>query len=151
MHYLARIHYHFNLLISSVCTSSVRRVSGRERSNLSCFVSLIYRFNSSERVMLCVFRRMFPIPDFCLAGLEPDQYYGCTVEVLAVDSSRYRHKSDQGWVPASKGIQLDQTHNKYLHPNSASLGQYWMVQGAMFDKLKLSNHILPDSDNVSDL
>lgn len=94
---------------------------------------------------------MFPVPDFCLAGLEPDQYYGCSVEVVAVDPNRYRHKPDQGWVSAGKGIQLDQAHSKYLHVNSASLGQYWMAQGATFDKLKLSNHILPNSDNVSDL
>lgn len=101
--------------------------------------------------MLNVFRRMFPVPDFCLAGLEPDQYYGCSVEVVAVDPNRYRHKPDQGWVSAGKGIQLDHTHSKYLHVNSASLGQYWMAQGATFDKLKLSNHIVPNSDNVSDL
>lgn len=101
--------------------------------------------------MFNVFRRMFPVPDFCLAGLEPDQYYGCSVEVVAVDSNRYRYKPDQGWVSAGKGIQLDQAHCKYLHVNSASLGQYWMAQGASFDKLKLSNHILPNSDNVSAL
>ena len=94
---------------------------------------------------------MFPVPDFCLAGLEPDQYYGCSVEVVAVDPNRYRHKPDQGWVSAGKGIQLDHARSKYLHINSASLGQYWMAQGATFDKLKLSNHIVPNSDNVSDL
>lgn len=104
-------------------------------------------FNSSSR--LNVSRRMFPIPDFCLAGLEPNQYYGCAIEVVAVDAHRYRHKSSQGWVATGKGMPLNQTHSRYLHPNSASLGQYWMREGAIFDKLKLSNHILPSGGNVS--
>ena len=94
-------------------------------------------------------RRMFPVPDFFLGGLEPDQYYGCAVEIVAADMNRYRYKTPQGWVPTGKGMHLDQVHCKYLHPNSASLGQYWMAQGALFDKLKLSNHIIPSSDSVS--
>ncbi|KAL9988918.1 hypothetical protein ACROYT_G003413 [Oculina patagonica] len=108
----------------------------------------MFHGEETEMIITKAGRRMFPVPDFCLAGLEPDQYYGCSVEVIAVDPNRYRYKMDQGWVPAGKGIQLDEAHCKYLHPNSASLGQYWMVQGATFDKLKLSNHILPSSENV---
>ena len=103
--------------------------------------------NLSKHVLYS--RRMFPVPDFCLAGLEPNQYYGCAVEVIAVDSLRYRYKSNQGWVPAGKGIPVDEANSKYLHPNSASLGQYWMREGAIFDKLKLSNHIHPRGGNVS--
>lgn len=139
--------------------SSVARIFCRHWANESKTICLRFNaffpahFASSffNSFLLYVFRRMFPVPDFYLAGLEPDQYYGCSVEVIAVDSNRYRYKMDQGWIPAGKGIQLDQAHCKYLHPNSASLGQYWMVQGATFDKLKLSNHILPSSENVSDL
>ena len=92
---------------------------------------------------------MFPVPEFCLAGLEPGQYYGCAIEVIAVDSYRYRHKSSQGWVCSGKGMPLNETYSKYLHPNSASLGQHWIREGAIFDKLKLSNHILPTGGNVS--
>ena len=115
------------------------------RSPKSCVILYLLRINTCVSYS----RRMFPVPDFCLAGLEPNQYYGCAVEVVAVDSNRYRHKSSQGWVPSGKGMPLSQSHNKYLHPNSASLGQYWMREGAIFDKLKLSNHIHPSSGNVS--
>lgn len=116
---------------------------------------MIFKFNFVTPSLtlistFCLFRRMFPVPDFCLAGLEPNQYYGCAIEIIAVDSHRYRHKSSQGWVCAGKGMPLNELHTKYLHPNSASLGQYWMREGAVFDKLKLSNHILPSGGNVSD-
>lgn len=117
---------------------------------LESLVKPCYMFTSSSKSLtFYLFRRMFPVPDFCLAGLEPNQYYGCAIEVLAVDSNRYRHKSSQGWVSAGKGMPLNEAHCKYLHPNSASLGQYWMREGAIFDKLKLSNHILPNGGNVS--
>ncbi|XP_022795321.1 T-box transcription factor TBX6-like [Stylophora pistillata] len=108
----------------------------------------MFRREQTEMIITKAGRRMFPVPDFFLGGLEPDQYYGCAVEVVAADMNRYRYKTPQGWVPAGKGMQLDEVHCKYLHPNSASLGQHWMAQGALFDKLKLSNHIIPSSNSV---
>ncbi|XP_068740032.1 T-box transcription factor mls-1-like [Montipora capricornis] len=108
----------------------------------------LFHQEETEMIITKAGRRMFPVPEFCLAGLEPGQYYGCAIEVIAVDSYRYRHKSSQGWVCSGKGMPLNQTHSKYLHPNSASLGQHWIREGAIFDKLKLSNHILPTGGNI---
>lgn len=92
---------------------------------------------------------MFPILDFTLTGLEPDQYYTCAVELVRTDGCRYRYHAIRGWGKAGVSPIDDRQRNYYEHPNSASLGRLWMTKGACFDKLRLTNHLLPGSENVS--
>ena len=94
---------------------------------------------------------MFPFLDFSLSGLEPDQYYSCTIEIVGTDGNRYRYHKTKGWMATGSASPADPKYCRHVHPNSASLGRYWTEKGASFEKLKVTNHIVNGSGNVSSL
>ncbi|KAL9973093.1 hypothetical protein ACROYT_G019505 [Oculina patagonica] len=83
---------------------------------------------------------MFPVPEFCITGLNPDQWYICSLEFSPVDAKRrYNYKKDEGWFPAEKLSRNIAVPRRYDHPDKAFLGAYLLKKGIAFNHCKLTN------------
>ncbi|EDO34770.1 predicted protein [Nematostella vectensis] len=109
----------------------------------------LFHSHQTEMIITRSGRRMFPILDFRLSGLEPDEYFSCTVQIISLDDFRYRYDLNKAtWVATGAALKLDQRRVINSHPHGATLGKIWNSEGAKFDKLKLTNHIKPCCDHI---
>ncbi|XP_031561396.1 T-box transcription factor TBX10-like [Actinia tenebrosa] len=109
----------------------------------------VFRENETEMIITRAGRRMFPILDFRLSGMEANQYYSCMVQIVSIDNHHYRYDlTNDKWVVTGSAVKLDVQHSRCLHPHGSTLGRVWMKEGAKFDKLKLSNNVKPYCDYI---
>jgi len=95
-------------------------------------------------------RRMFPTLRVSFAGVEPDARYAVLLDVVPIDSKRYRyayHRSS--WLVAGKADPPLPTR-LYLHPDSPFTGDQLLKQTVSFEKLKLTNNALDKNGHVRD-
>uniref|UniRef100_A0A665XA96 T-box domain-containing protein n=1 Tax=Echeneis naucrates TaxID=173247 RepID=A0A665XA96_ECHNA len=83
-------------------------------------------------------RRMFPHCSISLAGLQPFANYVIMMDMVPVDSFKYRWKKEQ-WEVAGKA-EPQPPCRTYMHPDSPATGSHWMKQSLSFLKVKLTNN-----------
>ncbi|NXO38857.1 TBX22 factor, partial [Locustella ochotensis] len=95
-------------------------------------------------------RRMFPSVRVKVKGLEPLQQYYIAIDVVPVDSKRYRYvyHSSQ-WMVAGNTDHSCITPRLYIHPDSPCSGETWMRQIISFDRVKLTNNEMDDKGHVA--
>ena len=81
---------------------------------------------------------MFPAMKVKLRGLEPTAHYILLVDVVPVDSFRYKYQGGR-WTIGGNGDPA-QFKRMYIHPLSPSTGQQWMEKPVSFQKLKVTNN-----------
>lgn len=92
---------------------------------------------------------MFPTVRVSFSNLEPDVKYSVLMDIVPVDSKRYRyayHRSS--WLVAGKAdppapVRL------YTHPDSPFIGQQLNKQVVSFEKVKLTNNEMDKLGHVS--
>lgn len=86
-------------------------------------------------------RRMFPVVKVGLRDLHPHKTYMVYLDMIAVDTRRYRYVYPSSrWMVAGTGEPLGD-HPPYIHPDSPSTGAQWMAAPSIaFDRLKLTNN-----------
>ncbi|KAL7854141.1 hypothetical protein AOLI_G00209850 [Acnodon oligacanthus] len=94
----------------------------------------------TEMVITKSGRRMFPYCNISVSGLVPYAKYVIMVDMVPVDSSRYKWNNEQ-WEMAGKA-EPQPPCRTYVHPDSPALGSHWMKQSISFLKLKLTNNPL---------
>lgn len=125
---------------------------------------------------MCVIliRRMFPSVRVKVRNLEPCQQYYIAMDVMPVDSKRYRCESSQSLSPllspadlpacpllryvyhSSQWMVAGNTDHScisprlYVHPDSPCTGETWMRQVISFDRVKLTNNEMDDKGHVGD-
>eukprot|EP00061_Rhincodon_typus_P007897 g30034.t1 len=84
---------------------------------------------------------MFPAVRVKIKGLEPAKQYYIAMDIIPVDSKRYRYvyHSSQ-WMVAGNTEQSPLTPRLYVHPDSPASGESWMKQIVSFDRVKLTNN-----------
>ncbi|XP_005045788.1 PREDICTED: T-box transcription factor TBX22 [Ficedula albicollis] len=94
-------------------------------------------------------RRMFPSVRVKVKGLEPLQQYYIAIDVVPVDSKRYRYvyHSSQ-WMVAGNTDHSCITPRLYIHPDSPCSGETWMRQIISFDRVKLTNNEMDDKGHI---
>ncbi|XP_069799102.1 T-box transcription factor TBX22 isoform X2 [Dendropsophus ebraccatus] len=94
-------------------------------------------------------RRMFPSVRIKVRGLEPTQQYYIALDVVPVDSKRYRYvyHSSQ-WMVAGNTDHSCISPRLYVHPDSPCSGETWMRQIISFDRVKLTNNEMDDKGHV---
>ncbi|NXR48320.1 TBX22 factor, partial [Hippolais icterina] len=94
-------------------------------------------------------RRMFPSVRVKVKGLEPLQQYYIAIDIVPVDSKRYRYvyHSSQ-WMVAGNTDHSCITPRLYIHPDSPCSGETWMRQIISFDRVKLTNNEMDDKGHV---
>uniref|UniRef100_A0A8B9MTF1 T-box domain-containing protein n=1 Tax=Accipiter nisus TaxID=211598 RepID=A0A8B9MTF1_9AVES len=93
--------------------------------------------------------RMFPSVRVKVKGLEPLKQYYIAIDVVPVDSKRYRYvyHSSQ-WMVAGNTDHSCITPRLYIHPDSPCSGETWMRQIISFDRVKLTNNEMDDKGHV---
>ncbi|XP_064933463.1 T-box transcription factor TBX22 isoform X2 [Columba livia] len=104
----------------------------------------------TEMIITKAGRRMFPSVRVKVKGLEPLKHYYIAIDVVPVDSKRYRYvyHSSQ-WMVAGNTDHSCITPRLYIHPDSPCSGETWMRQIISFDRVKLTNNEMDDKGHDS--
>ncbi|ELV12959.1 T-box transcription factor TBX22 [Tupaia chinensis] len=103
----------------------------------------------TEMIITKAGRRMFPSVRVKVKGLEPGKQYSVAMDVVPVDSKRYRYvyHSSQ-WMVAGNTDHSCMTTRFYVHPDSPCSGETWMRQIISFDRVKLTNNEMDDKGHI---
>ncbi|XP_034565841.1 T-box-containing protein TBX6L-like [Notolabrus celidotus] len=91
-------------------------------------------------------RRMFPHCSISVSGLHPFANYVIMVDMVPVDSFKYKWKKEQ-WEIAGKA-EPQPPCRTYVHPDSPAPGSHWMKQSLSFLKMKLTNNTLDQHGHI---
>ncbi|XP_030643772.1 MAX dimerization protein MGA a [Chanos chanos] len=100
----------------------------------------------TEMILTKQGRRMFPYCRFRISGMEPFQRYVLAMDVTPADNHRYRW-SERRWEPGGKA-EPHISGRSFIHPESPSLGHYWMQNPVSFYKLKLTNNTMDQEGHI---
>ncbi|XP_039768371.1 T-box transcription factor TBX22 [Ornithorhynchus anatinus] len=103
----------------------------------------------TEMIITKAGRRMFPSVRVRVKGLDPGKQYCIAIDVVPVDSKRYRYvyHSSQ-WMVAGNTDHSSITPRLYLHPDSPCSGETWARQVISFDRVKLTNNEMDDKGHI---
>ncbi|XP_040855862.1 T-box transcription factor TBX22 [Ochotona curzoniae] len=103
----------------------------------------------TEMIITKAGRRMFPSVRVKVKGLDPGKQYYIAIDVVPVDSKRYRYvyHSSQ-WMVAGNTDHSCITPRFYIHPDSPCSGETWMRQIISFDRVKLTNNEMDDKGHI---
>ncbi|KAK7899510.1 hypothetical protein WMY93_020363 [Mugilogobius chulae] len=103
----------------------------------------------TEMIITKAGRRMFPSVRVKVRNLDPCQQYYVALDVMPVDSKRYRYvyHSSQ-WMVAGNTDHSCISPRLYVHPDSPCAGETWMRQVISFDRVKLTNNEMDDKGHV---
>ncbi|XP_004378965.1 T-box transcription factor TBX22 [Trichechus manatus latirostris] len=103
----------------------------------------------TEMIITKAGRRMFPSVRVKVKGLDPGKQYYVAIDVVPVDSKRYRYvyHSSQ-WMVAGNTDHTCITPRLYVHPDSPCSGETWMRQIISFDRVKLTNNEMDDKGHI---
>lgn len=88
---------------------------------------------------------MFPSLRLQISELDPNLSYCVFLELVPVTDNRYKYSDC--WSP-SGSAELQSPHRIYLHPESPATGAHWMSQTVHFNRLKLTNSVIPQAGQV---
>uniref|UniRef100_A0A8C4TJF0 T-box transcription factor TBX6 n=1 Tax=Erpetoichthys calabaricus TaxID=27687 RepID=A0A8C4TJF0_ERPCA len=91
-------------------------------------------------------RRMFPQCKITISGLDPNSKYLLLMDVVPVDSSRYRWQGDR-WEAVGKA-EPRLPDRIYIHPDSPASGSHWMSRSVSFHRVKLTNNTLDSQGHI---
>ncbi|RXM28787.1 T-box transcription factor TBX6 [Acipenser ruthenus] len=89
---------------------------------------------------------MFPQCKVSISGLDPGSKYLVLMDVVPVDSSRYRWQSDR-WDAVGKA-EPRLPDRIYIHPDSPASGSHWMGRSVSFHRVKLTNNTLDSQGHI---
>ncbi|KAI9515730.1 hypothetical protein NQZ68_022084 [Dissostichus eleginoides] len=103
----------------------------------------------TEMIITKAGRRMFPSVRVKVRNLDPGQQYYIAMDVMPVDSKRYRYvyHSSQ-WMVAGNTDHSCISPRLYVHPDSPCAGETWMRQVISFDRVKLTNNEMDDKGHI---
>ncbi|XP_012519551.1 PREDICTED: T-box transcription factor TBX22 isoform X1 [Propithecus coquereli] len=103
----------------------------------------------TEMIITKAGRRMFPSVRVKVKGLDPGKQYCVAIDVVPVDSKRYRYvyHSSQ-WMVAGNTDHSCIAPRFYVHPDSPCSGETWMRQIISFDRVKLTNNEMDDKGHI---
>jgi len=94
-------------------------------------------------------RRMFPVLQVRLSGLDVNSLYTVMLDFVAVSASRYRYSFPTSqWLPAGRA-DPQVPGRVHVHQDSPANGDHWMNNLVSFDRLKLTNNALDENGHVS--
>ncbi|XP_074547060.1 T-box-containing protein TBX6L-like [Halichoeres trimaculatus] len=91
-------------------------------------------------------RRMFPHCSISVSGLHPFANYVIMVDMVPVDSFKYKWKKVH-WEVAGKA-EPQPPCRTFVHPDSPAPGSHWMKQSLSFLKMKLTNNTLDQHGHI---
>ncbi|KAK2866015.1 hypothetical protein Q7C36_002071 [Tachysurus vachellii] len=105
-------------------------------------VSLWKQFSTvgTEMIITKKGRRMFPQLKVKVSGLNPSLRYILLLDIIPVDSFRYRFQDDNWQVVGGAEARLPD--RVFIHPDSPATGEHWQNRTISFHRAKLTNNTL---------
>ncbi|KAM4702898.1 T-box transcription factor TBX1-like [Rhinophrynus dorsalis] len=94
----------------------------------------------TEMIVTKAGRRMFPLFQVRLWGMDPTAEYSLLLDFLPVGDKRYRYAFHSSSWLVSGPADLAPPGRLHFHPDSPARGMHWMRQTVSFDRLKLTNN-----------
>ncbi|XP_056433547.1 T-box transcription factor TBX6 [Gadus chalcogrammus] len=91
-------------------------------------------------------RRMFPGLSVKLSGLNPALRYILLLDIVPLDSSRYRFQGDAWQTVGEAEARLPD--RVFIHPDSPATGAHWLGRSIAFHRAKLTNHTLDSQGHI---
>uniref|UniRef100_A0A8C5CSK2 T-box transcription factor 6 n=1 Tax=Gadus morhua TaxID=8049 RepID=A0A8C5CSK2_GADMO len=91
-------------------------------------------------------RRMFPGLSVKLSGLNPALRYILLLDIVPLDSSRYRFQGDAWQTVGEAEARLPD--RVFIHPDSPATGAHWLGRSVAFHRAKLTNHTLDSQGHI---
>ncbi|XP_067414042.1 MAX gene-associated protein isoform X2 [Emydura macquarii macquarii] len=135
------IKYKIKTCLPADCTSGGITVT---LDNNSMWNEFYHR--STEMILTKQGRRMFPYCRYWITGLDSSLKYILVMDISPVDNHRYKWNG-RWWEPSGKA-DPHVLGRVFIHPESPSTGQYWMLQPVSFYKLKLTNNTLDQEGHI---
>ena len=85
---------------------------------------------------------------FTVSGLIPEQKYCFSLEMVPMDSHRYKYLNSK-WIQVGKADTHSSDKMKHDHPDNPNTGKFWMRQKVSFKKVKLTNNKTNKHNHVS--
>ncbi|XP_062973753.1 MAX gene-associated protein-like [Elgaria multicarinata webbii] len=101
---------------------------------------------STEMILTKQGGRMFPYCRYWITGLEANLKYILVMDISPVDNFRYKWNG-HSWEPSGKA-EPHVLGRVFIHPESPSIGHYWMQHPVSFYKLKLTNNTLDQEGHI---
>ncbi|XP_062417021.1 T-box transcription factor TBX1-B isoform X2 [Pungitius pungitius] len=102
----------------------------------------------TEMIVTKAGRRMFPIFQVQISGMDPAAEYVLLMDFLIVDDKRYRYAfHSSSWLVTGRADVVAPSR-MHFHPDSPACGAQWMKQTVSFDTLKLTNNLLDDNGHM---
>lgn len=90
---------------------------------------------------------MFPQLKVKVSGLNPSLRYILLLDIIPVDSFRYRFQDDKWQVVGGAEARLPD--RVFIHPDSPATGEHWQNRSISFHRAKLTNNTLDGQGYVS--
>ncbi|KAI5103112.1 T-box transcription factor TBX6, partial [Silurus meridionalis] len=105
-------------------------------------ISLWKQFSTvgTEMIITKKGRRMFPQLKVKVSGLNPSLRYIILLDIIPVDSFRYRFQDDSWQVVGGAEARLPD--RVFIHPDSPATGEHWQNRTISFHRAKLTNNTL---------
>ncbi|KAH7959207.1 hypothetical protein HPB49_009176 [Dermacentor silvarum] len=100
-------------------------------------------------------RRMFPVMQVRVSGMEHSSYYMLLLDLVPMDNFRYRFLGNC-WLPVEPATDSSPDDcvggdgRPYLHENGPCLGSQWMMRPVNFGAVKLTNQKSNTAQKASD-
>ncbi|CAO4386981.1 unnamed protein product [Caenorhabditis nigoni] len=92
-------------------------------------------------------RKMFPILEYSVQGLNPTAMYEVYLHMERMDNHKYRYKNN-GWDDYAKGDPI-RPIQKIKHKSGGQTGMFWMEGPISFEQVRLTNNPdLQDNDHI---
>ncbi|XP_078482481.1 T-box transcription factor Ci-mT [Ciona intestinalis] len=96
-------------------------------------------------------RRMFPVLEYDVSGLNPGKLYNFFVDFVLANDYVWKYM-DQKWqatgLASAEEPGFHPGQRVYIHHESPALGDFWNKKGAGFGKMKLSNHLHDEKEKI---
>ncbi|CAF2376576.1 unnamed protein product [Rotaria sp. Silwood2] len=111
-------------------------------------IDLWKRFYSlgTEMIITKNGRRLFPNLRVTVSELDPNTKYMFLLDIVPVDDNRYKYQ-ESAWIISGKA----EPHiygRYYIHPDSPQTGAQWMKQSILFNKVKITNNPMQNSNQI---
>ncbi|XP_036065932.1 MAX dimerization protein MGA a isoform X5 [Oryzias melastigma] len=90
--------------------------------------------------------RMFPYCRFRITGLHPSKNYCLLMDIHPLDGSQHKWNGNS-WQVCRKAERHIKT-KPFVHPESLATGEHWMQSPVSFYRLKLTNNISDQEENI---
>ncbi|CAI2348334.1 unnamed protein product [Caenorhabditis sp. 36 PRJEB53466] len=100
-----------------------------------------------EMILTCTGRRIFPLLEYKIEGLDANKMYSICLHLDLVDNKKLRF-SNRSWIE-TLSPEMKRTPKRVWHHSGAMTGRDWMEKPVSFDQVRITNKLSKEEENPS--